>query len=61
MYVCICKKITEKDLQDQPELIKVIGTGCGICKEYPDFGGQYISDSSVHINCGTDDCCKECI
>jgi hypothetical protein len=37
MYICICNEITEDDLLETPELIEVIGTQCGKCKEERDF------------------------
>ena len=34
MYVCICAKITEQDLKDNPAL--ELGTVCGKCIEFND-------------------------
>ena len=31
MYLCICNKITEKDLDNDPRLAKLIGSCCGKC------------------------------
>jgi bacterioferritin-associated ferredoxin len=31
MYLCICNAITEKMLEDDPNLIDKIGTKCGTC------------------------------
>ena len=34
MYICICNGITQKMLQDDPELIKKLGSNCGKCLEW---------------------------
>jgi hypothetical protein len=42
MYLCICNKITEKDLEDQPLLWNIVGMCCGKCISdgaEPDFDG----------------------
>jgi len=31
MYICICNAITEKDIKENPELNKLVGTVCGMC------------------------------
>lgn len=31
MYICICNKITEKDIEKNPLLKQVVGTYCGMC------------------------------
>ena len=31
MYVCICNAITERDLEREPELKKLLGNNCGEC------------------------------
>ena len=34
MYICICNAITEKDVKENPELNKLVGTVCGMCLNY---------------------------
>ena len=31
MYLCICNRITKKNLEEYPQLIDIIGTSCGKC------------------------------
>lgn len=31
MIVCVCNHISEKDLANNPELIRVVGNKCGTC------------------------------
>ena len=34
MYICVCSKITDQDLKNNPELISACGTECGTCIEF---------------------------
>lgn len=34
MIICICANISDKELDLEPNLINVIGLGCGKCIEY---------------------------
>ena len=34
MIICICANISEKELGLEPNLVNVIGLGCGKCIEY---------------------------
>lgn len=61
MYVCVCNNITEKDLERDPELKKLLGTKCGKCMSFKhipvaidglkrvntDNGRRYITPSGV--------------
>jgi bacterioferritin-associated ferredoxin len=31
MYICICHRINEECLKNNPEKIEMIGTNCGLC------------------------------
>jgi hypothetical protein len=51
MYLCICSNITEKDLKNNPELAKYIGSVCGAClSDGPAYGfdvaGEQLVDNS---------------
>lgn len=46
MYLCICCNITEKDLEQNPELINYIGSVCGACVS---DGAEYGFDGAHEI------------
>ena len=31
MYICICNRVTDKDVEDDPGLKDLVGTNCGMC------------------------------
>lgn len=48
MYVCICNKITQTDLDKNPLLAKVVGTHCGKCtSDGADIGFDGVKESSM--------------
>lgn len=47
MYICICCDITEKDIEENPELLDLVGSVCGSCI---DDGGEMDSTRLVNPN-----------
>jgi bacterioferritin-associated ferredoxin len=39
MIICSCNNITEKDIEEDPELSSIVGTCCGGCVAQE--GGKY--------------------
>ena len=62
MYLCICNEITEKDLEEYPELAELIGTCCGKCiSDGADTGFDGASEQSMdssndHVTVTKDNC-----
>ena len=44
MYLCICNKVTEKDLKEYPQLLDIIGSKCGKCIF---DGGEVVSTNRI--------------
>lgn len=45
MYLCICCNITQKDIEEKPELKHYIGSVCGACLNFgPDRGFDVIDE-----------------
>jgi hypothetical protein len=55
MYFCICNKITEKELEENPLLWLMVGTQCGMCLF--DGGDQDFDGANENLsdNAGDDD------
>lgn len=52
MYLCICNKITEKDLEEQPLLWCIVGNNCGKC--ISDGGDRFRQGSETIVDSGGD-------
>lgn len=51
MYICICCNITENDIEDNSELLNLVGSVCGTCIfEGDDKASTGLSKASGQLN-----------